>query len=248
MDSNLASLPSAAARAPGAGLVLVVGATGALGRPAVRPLRERRVAVRALSRHPGQATDPEHPIDLFRTKHRIEQALLASGLDAMILRPAAFMEHHVHYFDGAAVLATGKANLIGPGTKRRNFVAGADLAQFAVRALLDDPPPFRTLDIGEHDHAGNLEVATHYAREAGIAARASHLPVGVARAMSALVAPLHPCMARILHRLSLPDDAIDERFDGAAALEQRFGVPLKRLDAFIHERVAEHLARGADGR
>ncbi len=37
--------------------VLVVGATGALGRPAVRLLRERGVAVRALSRHPEQAAD-----------------------------------------------------------------------------------------------------------------------------------------------------------------------------------------------
>jgi NADH dehydrogenase len=187
---------------------------------------------------------PEHPIDFFRTKHRIEQAVLASGLDAVILRPTAFMEHHVHNFNGAAVLAKGKANLIGPGTKRRNFVAGADVAQFAVRALLDDPPPFRTLDIGGHDHASNLEVATLYAREAGIAPRASHLPVGVARAMSALAAPLHPGMARILRLLSLPDDAFDERFDGAAALEQGFGVRLKRLDAFIRERVAEHRARG----
>ena len=38
-------------------LVLVVGATGALGRPAVKLLRERGVAVRALSRHPAQAVD-----------------------------------------------------------------------------------------------------------------------------------------------------------------------------------------------
>ena len=37
--------------------VLVVGATGALGRPTVQLLRERAVAVRALNRHPEQAAD-----------------------------------------------------------------------------------------------------------------------------------------------------------------------------------------------
>ena len=36
---------------------LVVGATGALGRPATRLLLERGVAVRALSRHPERAAD-----------------------------------------------------------------------------------------------------------------------------------------------------------------------------------------------
>jgi uncharacterized protein YbjT (DUF2867 family) len=298
------------------GTVLVVGATGALGGPAVRMLRERGMAVRAMCRHPdrsgslaalgvevvagdlidaaslqractgvarvlacahsilgrgrwrseavdaaghralidaaraagvrrfvytsGHGVSDQHPIDFFRTKHRIEQAVLASGLDVVVLRPTAFMEQHVHLFNGAAVLAKGKARLIGPATKPRNFVCAADVARFAVRALLEDPPPFRTLDIGGHDHASNAEVATLYAREAGLPPRASHLPAGVARAMSALAAPLHPGMARILRLMSLPDDAFSERFDGADALEQRFGVRLMRLEAFVRDRVLAH--------
>ncbi len=231
--------------------VLVVGATGALGRPVVQMLLAQGVAVRALNRHPAQAADlaargaeviagdltdaasleracagatrvlaaahailgrgrwrseavdgaghraliaaaraagvrrfvytsacgagPGHPIDFFRTKHAMEQVLLASGLDAVILRPTAFMEHHVHALNGQAVLDKGKARLIGPGTKPRNFVCAADVARFALRALLDDPPPFRRLDIGGHGQHSNAEVAALYAREAGIAPRASHL-------------------------------------------------------------------------
>ncbi len=180
--------------------VLVVGATGALGRPVVVGLRRRGVAVRALSRHPEQGPDlaalgaelvagdltdaaslaractgcthvmaaahgllgrgrwrmetvddaghraliaaaraagvrrfvytsaygaaPASAIDFFRTKHAIEQALAASGLDAVVLRPTAFMEHHAHNFNGKALLEKRKAPLIGPGTKPRNFSAG----------------------------------------------------------------------------------------------------------------------------
>jgi uncharacterized protein YbjT (DUF2867 family) len=295
-------------------LVLVVGATGALGRPAVKLLRDRGVAVRALSRHPAQAvdlaalgaemvagdlTDPTslqracrgatrvlacahgmlgrgrwrsqavddaghrallaaaraagverfvytsgmgvhdgHPIDFFRTKAAIEGAVRDSGMAFAILRPSAFMEHHVHEFNGKAVLAKGKAQLIGPGTKPRNFVAGSDVAQFAVRALLDEPLPFTSLDIGGHDHFSGLDIARLYAQAAGIEPRVSHLPAGVAAVLSALARPLHPGLARVMRLMSLPDDAFDERFDGAAALEARFGLRLKRVPEFVREQVA----------
>lgn len=320
MDSDR-PLPTAAAPER----VLIVGATGALGREVVPALRERGVPVRALSRHVMQPSlaealaalgaepfvgdladaeslqracagvtrvlacahailgrgrwrsevvddaghraliaaaraagvrrfvytsalgaSPDHPIDFFRTKHRIEQALQGSGLDAVVLRPSAFMEQHVHEFNGAAVLAKGRAQLVGPGTKTRNFVAAADVAQFAVRALLDEPPPFRTLDIGGHDHASNAEVAALYARLAGLPARASHLPSVVARVMSRLAAPLHPGVARILRLMSLPDDAYSERFDDAATLEARFGIRLTRLEDFVRARVQAHHAHEAD--
>jgi hypothetical protein len=63
--------------------------------------------------------------------------------------------------------------------------------------------------------------------------------------MSALAAPLHPGMARILRMMSLPDTAFDEHFDGAVALEQRFGLRLKRVEEFVREQVAAHRAAEA---
>jgi uncharacterized protein YbjT (DUF2867 family) len=304
--------------------VLVVGATGALGRPVVQLLRARGVAVRALNRHPEQAADlaalgaevmggdltdaaslkrachgatrvlaaahgilgrgrwrseavddaghralidaaraagvrrfvylsaygasATHPIDFFRTKHAIEQQLVASGLDAVVLRPTAFMEQHVHLFNGKNVLDKGKAQLIGRGTKPRNFVCAADVAQLAVRALLEDPPPFRTLDIGGHRQLSNAEVAALYAREAGIAPKASHLPAGVARLIGALAAPLHPGVARIMKLMSAPDDAFDERFDGAPALEQAYGVRLTRVEDFVRAQVQAARSGGTAAR
>jgi uncharacterized protein YbjT (DUF2867 family) len=183
---------------------------------------------------------PDHPVDFARTKHGIEQALLASGLPHAVLRPAAFMEHHAHRFNGLNVLTKGKAQLIGPGTKRRNFVAAADVAQFAVRALLDEPLPFTQLEIGGPDHATNLEVAALYARLAGKPLKVSHLPAGVARVLSALARPLHPGVARLLHLTSLPDTAFSETWQGSADLEARFGIRLTRLEEFVAAQVRAH--------
>lgn len=298
--------------------VLVIGASGALGRPTIRLLLDRGVVVRGICRHPEAAADlasagaeivagdlidrasieralsgarrvlvaahgllgrgrwrseavddsghralidaasaagverfvytsalmasAAHPTDFARTKHRIEQALASSGLTYAILRPTAFMEHHVHTFNGLNVLTQGKAQLVGRGTKMRNFVAAGDVAQLAVRALMDDPLPFTRLDIGGPDHATNTEVAALYARASGKPLKLSNLPAGVARAISVLARPLHPGMARLMHMLSLPDDAFEETRQGAAELEARFGLRLTRLENFIAARVREHAA------
>jgi uncharacterized protein YbjT (DUF2867 family) len=295
--------------------VLVVGATGALGRPIVRRLRAAGVPVRAMCRHPEQAADlaalgaevvsgdltdapslqracvgaqrvlaaahgllgrgrwrseavddaghraliqaaqaagvqrfvylsallarVDSPLDFARTKATIEQVLVASGLPFVILRPTAFMEQHVHLFNGANVLKSGRAMFFGPADKPRNFVAADDVARIAVHALLDDPLPFERLDIGGPDHASNAEVAELYARLAGRPLRSTHLPVVLARALAALAQPLHPGAARILRIMSLPDAALPERFDGAAALEQRFGFRMTRLEDFVRERVRD---------
>ena len=189
---------------------------------------------------------PDHPIDFFRTKWAIEQVLAASGLDHVILRPTAFMEHHAHNFNGAGLLAKGKAQLIGRGTKLRNFIAAPDVATLAVRALLEVPPPFRRLDIGGPGNYSNLDVTALYAKTAGIEARSSHLPSAVARFLSIVAAPIHPGMARVMRLMSLPDDAFDERFDAAAELEREHGVRLTTLEAFVAGQVARHrLARAS---
>jgi uncharacterized protein YbjT (DUF2867 family) len=294
--------------------ILVVGATGALGRPVVQRLRERGIAVRALCRHPAQAADlaalgaeviagdlidpasmkracagvqrvlaaahgflgrgrwtsqrvdleghrrlfdaareagverlvytsafgasAQHPVDFFRHKHEAELALKASGLAHVTLRPTAFMEHHVHNFNGKGLLEKGKAQLIGPGTKKRNFVAATDVAHFAVLSLLADPKPFDTIEIGGPGHFSAVEITRMYAQAAGVPPRTTHLPVGAARVLASLSTPFHPGMARVMRMFSLPDSAIDERFEGAAALEREHAIRMTTVEDFVRQQVA----------
>lgn len=200
----------------------------------------RQAGVRRFVYTSAHGASPDHPIGFMRTKYAVERAVQGSGLDAVILRPTAFMEHHVHHFNGKSVLDKGKAQLVGPGTKRRNFVSAADVAEFAVRALMLDPPPFRTLAIGGLAQHSNAEVAAMYARCAGIEPRASHLPRGLVRLLAVVTVPFHPGVASLLKWVSLPDDAFDESFDGAAALEREHGVRLTTVEQFVRARVAEY--------
>ena len=295
--------------------ILVVGATGVLGRPVVRRLLARGVAVRALTRAPERAADlaqqgaevvagdlvdkgsleracsgvdrvlaaahallgrgryrservddaghralisaaraahvdrfvyisaslaaPDHPIDFLRTKFAIEEHLRHSGIAHAILRPTAFMEQHVHEFNGKSVLKTGRAKLVGSGNKQRNFVAGEDVAKFAVHALLDERVPSSPMKIGGPGNFSNLEVARLYAKLAGVELRESHLPPVVARVMAGVVKPFHPGLSRLLKVLALPDSGNDEVFDSTALQLVHPEIQLTTVESFVRARIAE---------
>jgi hypothetical protein len=115
----------------------------------------------------------------------------------------------------------------------------------AVRALLEDPPPFRLLEIGGPKHYSNVEVSELYARTAGIAPRIGHLPSSVAGVMARLARPLHPGAARILHLLSLPDDAFPSASTAPPSWSAASAFVLTSLEVFVERQVAA--ARPAAG-
>lgn len=181
---------------------------------------------------------PDHPFDFARTKYSIEEYLKASGLSYTILRPSWYMEWNVHIFNGKSILESGKTSLLGKGTKPRNFIAVRDVAQFAVRALMDARLKNRTIDIGGPQNATNNQVAELYGKIAGVTPKISHMPPFMAKAMSIMLKPVQPGISRIMYLSSLPDDAFCETFDPAPLLSE-FPIHLTTLEEFIHERVAE---------
>ena len=181
---------------------------------------------------------PDHPIDFFRTKGRIEEYLRASGMSYTILRPSAFMEWHAHIFNGKSILEKGKTSLIGPGNKPRNFIAVHDVAQFALKALLGPKLKNRTIDIGGPQNLTNNQVAELYGKLAGVTPKVSHMPPGMAKVISIAFKPFHPGFSRVMHLGSLPDDAFSEKFDPTALLIE-FPVHLTTLEEFVRQRVEE---------
>jgi uncharacterized protein YbjT (DUF2867 family) len=299
-------------------MVLVVGATGVLGRHVVAQLRDRGRAVRAMTRTPAKAADlialgaevvagdltapaslaracanvtqvvasahgmigrgryrseavdqqghralaaaarsagvehlvylsvlgasPSHPVDFFRTKHAMEQHLRASGLAVTVVRAAAFMEWHAHEFNGKRILATGGTTLLGRGTKRRNFVAAADVARIVVKALEDRAMRGETIEIGGPGNYTDDEVAAMYGRAAGITPRVRHVPPGVLRAVAAVLRPAAPGISRVIGMAALDDDAWDATFDGAPTAA-RHQLTLTSLEQFIADQLRAHPRR-----
>lgn len=180
----------------------------------------------------------DHPIDFFRTKAEIEVVLRESTIPFTILRPAAFMEHHVHQLNGKLVLDKGFTVIFGPGRKRRNFVSVRDVVPFALMALQGDNLLGRTLDIGGPDNLSNREVAAMYTRRSH-QGRIFHSPPSVARLAARVLRPFHDGAARVLDiAAAADDDDWPETFDASALLAE-FPRPMTTVEHFVEERVRD---------
>ena len=179
---------------------------------------------------------PDHPIDFTAPSSRSRNTLQASGLEHVILRPSAFMEWHAHTFNGKSILEKGRTQLLGSGTKRRNFVAASDVAQLAAAALTAPVIRHRIIEIGGPGNFSNNEVAELYARTAGIEPRISHLPRALVSMLAKIAQPIHPGISRVMHFSSLPDDAFSETFDSANLLREH-PMRLTSLQEFVRNEV-----------
>lgn len=143
----------------------------------------------------GARTD--HPIDLFRLKFSVEEALRASGLSYTILRPAAFMETWAEQI-GRPVWRRGWTVVVGQGVTPMNFVAAEDVARVAEWALEHPEARHRTLSIqGPHAWTMN-QVALLCGCVARRRARVVHLPLGLVLAGTWLLRPWVPGLSRRL--------------------------------------------------
>ena len=180
---------------------------------------------------------PEHPVDFFRTKAKIEQHVKASGLNYTILRPSAFMEWHVHNLLGKSILESGKATVFGSGNNPTNFIAACDVARLAVIALTDHGTTGKTLEIGGPSNVTKRQLAEMYATFSGRPVKIRYVPTIVMRVMSPLVRPVQPVLSRLM-AMSVWSDTTDQTFDSSAILRE-YPMRLTPVGDFIRERVAE---------
>lgn len=178
---------------------------------------------------------PDHPIDFWRTKARIERYLEESGLGYTIIRPTAFMEVHAWELVGKAVATGKRVMLFGSGRNPRNFIAADDVANAVVIALRIPEMRGRTLEVGGPENLSTREVVATFEKVSGRKAKVSSLPLPVVRAMSRVARPAHPGIARIM-KLGVLNETTDQTFD-ATMLRTRLPIGLTSLEDFARAAV-----------
>ncbi|MDO8501635.1 MAG: SDR family oxidoreductase [Gemmatimonadaceae bacterium] len=180
---------------------------------------------------------PDHPVDFWRTKARVERYLQDSGLTWTIIRPTAFMEIHAYQLIGKPVMEGKRVVLFGPGRNPRNYVAAEDVAKVVVGALQIPSLRGEIIEVGGPENLTAHEIVQTFERVSGRKAKVTHLPLGVVRALSRAMKPLHPGVSRVL-RVGVINETTDQTFD-PSLMRSRVPVTLTRLEDWVRSRVQQ---------
>jgi len=178
---------------------------------------------------------PDHPLDFFRIKFRVEEYLRTSGLSYGILRPSAFMEFWAALL-GQPIVERGRTTIFGRGTNPVNFVSVADVAQFVLIALDNPAARNQVIEVGGPENLSLVQVAAIFERVTGRTGKKSHVPLPVMRVMAVLMRPFNPALGRQI-AAGVHMDTADQTLDMTDTLT-RFPVQLTRLEEIVRAQFA----------
>jgi uncharacterized protein YbjT (DUF2867 family) len=147
---------------------------------------------------------PDHPIELFRMKHRAEVELRASGLAWSIIRPTAYMETWISVL-GVPLLERRKTRIFGRGQNPINFVSAADVAGHVDLAVVDAAMQGASIDVGGPEDLTMSDLVAMFQKLTGARGKVSHVPLPMMRVMSVLMKALNPAMAGLIRAAVVMD-------------------------------------------
>ncbi|HSC90014.1 MAG TPA: NAD(P)H-binding protein [Gaiellaceae bacterium] len=168
-------------------------------------------------------------IPYFRGKADAEEAVAASGLEHVILRPSFVTSPDGGAFPLFVRLArlTPVTPIVGSGTQRIQPIWIDDETEIIVRALDEPAAADRTIDVAGPDAVDWNELWRRLKRALGIRRPSVHVPMALMRAQAPLLErlPKPPVTRNELLMLEGGDNTGDVR-----PLVETFGVPLTPLD------------------
>src|SRR5437667_208247 len=156
----------------------------------------------------------DHAMELWRMKYRAEEALRASRLDWVIVRPNAYMELWAEIVAGP-IFKDGKATVFGRGDNAVNFNSAKDVASFVELALFDPDLSRTILSLGGPDHLTLNQLVGQADRAAGREAAVKHVHLRMMRLVPLERRPLKPVVAARL-RGGLARETVDPPVDRRA--------------------------------
>lgn len=180
---------------------------------------------------------PNHPVDFWRTKARVEQHIRDTGVPFTIIRPSSFMEIYAYELIGKSIVNGKKVMLIGKGANPRNYVAAEDVAKVVVGALRVPSLRGETIDVGGPENLTPLQVVEIFERVTGKQAKVGHIPLGVARVLARVMKPVHPGLSRVAQAAVIAETT-DQTFD-PAQLRAKVPVTLTTLEEWTRARIRE---------
>jgi uncharacterized protein YbjT (DUF2867 family) len=227
---------------------IVATANNNMGKGALSPTRvdlsgyqnlcaaARNTGVRRLMYVSYRGVAQDAPVDIFRVKWYIEDAIRRSGVPYVMLRPTAFMDTWITDILARSIRDRGAALIFGDGTTVANYIAVDDVAEFAVKVLGRPEVVNEAVDAGGPSNVTQNQIATVLERKLGASGRRRHIPVVAMRLLPPVVRPFNELAARLMS-LGLYSATAAEPFPGWKTNADRFGVAPRTVETYV-----EHMA------
>jgi NADH dehydrogenase len=224
---------------------IVATANNNMGRGATSPRRvdltayqnlcaaARNAGVRRLVFVSTRGAEPDAPVDLFKVKWYIEDAIRRSGVPYVILRAAAFMDVWVDQVLADGIRKKGAATIFGDGTGVANYIAVDDVAEFAVKVLAREDVVNEVIEIGGPSNTSLNDLTTLIERRLGASGKRRHIPVAALKLLPPLVRPFNEVAARMMtlgYYATLPTP-----FPAWKVAADRFGVAPRTIETYVQE-------------
>jgi NADH dehydrogenase len=241
--ADMLDLPSLTEACRGVGQI-VATANNNMGRGALSPTRVdlagyqnlcaamRNTGVRRLLYVSFRGASLDTPVDIFRIKWYIEDAIRRSGVPHVILRPTAFMDVWVDGLLADSIRKKGAALIFGDGRTVGNYIAVEDVAEFVVKILAREEIVNEAIELGGPSDISLNDLATLIERRLGSSGRRRHIPVLAMKLLPPIVRPFNEVAARLM-TLGLHAATRPAPFPGWRASADRFGVMPRTIEAYV---------------
>jgi uncharacterized protein YbjT (DUF2867 family) len=199
----------------------------------------RNTGVRRLIYVSYRGVSQDAPVDIFRLKWYIEDAIRRSGVPYVMLRPTAFMDVWIDELLAKEMRQKGSARIFGDGQRVSNYIAVDDVAEFVVK-ILGQPDIVNTVfDVGGPSNTTQEHLASLLEQRLNIRAKRRHVPVALMRLLPPVVRPFNELAARLM-TLGLYSAAYAEPFHEWQAAADRFGVRPRTVEEHVRGLGAEN--------
>ena len=194
----------------------------------------RNTGVRRLIYVSFRGVSQDAPVDIFRIKWYIEDAIRRSGVPHVMLRPTAFMDIWIDQILAKGMREKGVTTIFGDGTNIANYIAVDDVAQFAVSILARGEIVNEAIDAGGPSDVSMNHIATLVERRLKASGKRRHVPVAAMRLLPPVVRPFNEVTARLM-TLGLYAATKSTPFPGWKVSADRFGVSPRTVESYVDQ-------------
>ena len=191
----------------------------------------RNTSVRRLIYVSYRGVAQDAPVDIFRVKWYIEDAIRRSGVPCVMLRPTAFMDVWIDQILAKGIREKGVATIFGDGNTVANYIAVDDVAEFAVK-ILEREVVNEVVEAGGPSNVSQNYLATLVERRLKSSGKRRHVPVAAMRLLAPIVRPFNEVAARLM-TLGLYSATESKPFPGWQVSADRFGVAPRTVETYV---------------